>query len=33
VSLSQGTTLQAEALAMRCKTLPLLRQVLGGEVL
>jgi hypothetical protein len=29
LSPAQGTTLQAETLAMRGKTLPLLRQVLG----
>jgi hypothetical protein len=33
LSLSQGTTLQAEALAMRRKTLPFLRQVLGWDLL
>jgi hypothetical protein len=33
LGLSQGTPLQAEPLAMRRKTLPLLRQILGGDVL
>jgi hypothetical protein len=33
LSLSQGTTLQAETLAMRSKTLPLLRQVFGWDLM